>query len=182
MGLPPANIILPRGAGKVKDRTPFKEKYKMKALGIADRNLYLGAARYFGMETVKLPDKEKIPYLIDHLDEYDFFFVHFKLTDVYGHDGKWEEKKRYIEEVDRYLRPLLEIDAVIAVTGDHSTPVPVKNHSGDSVPLLIYGGNVDGTKYFGEHECAKGRLGVVRARDVVPLLLDAAGRMGEVGK
>ena len=154
----------------------------MKALGIADRNLYLGAARYFGMDVVKLPDEKKIPYLLEKWDEYDFFFVHFKLTDVYGHDGKWKEKKKYIETVDAYLHPLLEKEAVIAVTGDHSTPTVLKNHSGDAVPLLIYGGNVDDTRYFGEHECARGRLGTLRARDVIPLLLDAAGRMGEVGK
>lgn len=182
LGLLPANIILPRGAGKVKERIPFDEKYGMLALGIADRNLYLGAARYFGMETVKLPDKEKIPFLLENFEKYDFFFVHFKLTDVYGHDGKWEEKKKYIEEVDKMLKPLLEVDAAIAVTGDHSTPVSLKNHSGDAIPLLIYGGDVDETRYFGENECSKGRIGFVRANDVLPLLFNAAGRMGEVGK
>ncbi len=182
MGLLPANIILPRGAGKVKPRTPFPEKYKMKSLGIADRNLYLGAARYFGMDVVKLPDEKKVPYLLEKLDDYDFFFVHFKLTDVYGHDGKWKEKKDYIEKVDDWLRPLLDIDAVVAVTGDHSTPVPLKNHSGDAVPLLVYGGDVDDVGSFDEYSCVRGRLGTVRAYHVIPLLLNAAGRMGEVGK
>ncbi len=183
MGLPPANILLLRGAGSIKQRIPFHEKHHMRGLAIADRNLYLGVASYFGMDTAKVSDEEKIPLLMERLEEYDFFFVHFKLTDVYGHDGKWEEKKRYIEYVDGLLSPLKELkDVVIVVTGDHSTPAILKNHSGDAVPLLIYGGNLDDVKRFGEHECVKGRIGIVRAADVLNLAMDAAGRMKEVGK
>ena len=139
--------------------------------------------RYFGMDAFKVEDDKKIDFLLKHLNEYDFFYVHFKLSDVYGHDGKWEEKKKYIEEVDGYLRPLLDLDdVVVAVTGDHSTPVALKDHSGDPVPLLIYGGDRDETRYFGEYEAPKGRVGTILGKDVIYVLFNQAGNLLEVGK
>lgn len=179
LGLPPANIILPRGAGKIKEREMFSDRYGLRAMGIADRNLYLGTAAYFGMDTVKLPDEEKVKCVIKKADEYDFFFIHFKLTDVYGHDGKWEEKKRYIEFVDRLLEPLDEF--IVLVTGDHATPASLKTHSGDPVPFLI---NVEGddVERFSEVDCSRGRYGTVRGKDLIHLLLDAAGLKEEIGK
>ena len=182
LGIPKANVILIRGAGKVKNRQMFEEKYGIKGMGIADRNLYLGVARYFGLDVFKVEDEKKIDVLLKHKNEYDFFFVHFKLTDVYGHDGKWEEKKSYIEYVDSLLSPLLEEDFIVAITGDHSTPVVLKNHSGDPVPILIYGGDRDDSRYFGEYEAVKGRLGILSGKDVIYTLFNQAGNLLEVGK
>jgi 2,3-bisphosphoglycerate-independent phosphoglycerate mutase len=41
------------------------------------------------------------------------------------------------------------------------------------VPTLLYGKvvRVDGTAEFGEHACARGSLGVLPAKDVMPIAL-----------
>ena len=47
-----------------------------------------------------------------------------------GEDGNFDQKVAVIEEVDRALPVLLKKKPmVLAVTGDHSTPVPMKSHS-----------------------------------------------------
>jgi 2,3-bisphosphoglycerate-independent phosphoglycerate mutase len=75
------------------------------------------------------------------LKEYDFVFLHIKGTDVCSHDGKYEAKQAFIENIDQYFKDLLNIkNLLIVVTGDHSTPSKLKEHSCDPVPLLIYGG------------------------------------------
>lgn len=66
-------------------------------------------------------------------------------------------------------------DLVIAVTGDHSTPVQQKDHSADPVPFLVTklslirnamdftssatGPLTDSVQQFGESYCASGALG-----------------------
>ncbi len=176
-GVPPVTGILPRGGGKYVEPDI---RYPLEGVGIADRSLYLGAARYRGFRVLKVPDSEKIEEALRAREK--FVFVHFKMADVYGHDGKWKEKRDYLSFVDTLLRPLLEEDVVVSITGDHSTPVSLKNHSGDPVPLLVYGGERDDTTRFTEYECVKGRIGVIKGENVLEVVLNQAGWLGEVGK
>ena len=41
-------------------------------------------------------------YLAEY-DNYDYFFIHFKYTDMYGEDGNFAAKKKAIEEFDAAL-------------------------------------------------------------------------------
>ena len=92
-----------------------------------------------------------------------------------------------LERIDRqlfgYLRSHLSANAILAVTGDHSTPCERKDHSGDPVPLLVFGEGVrsDETKAFDEVSAMRGGLGRLRGRDVMPLLLDLADRSRKYG-
>ena len=116
---------------------------------------------------------------------YDFFYMHVKKTDSYGEDGDFRAKAGVIEEFDSLLPEITEtwrID-VLAVTGDHSTPSAMKAHSWHPVPLLISskycrGGGVQG---FSESSCLSGDLGIIKATEIMPLLLAHAGRLRKFG-
>ena len=71
---------------------------------------------------------------------YDFYFLHVKGTDSAGEDGDEERKARVIEEFDRELPRIRALTPdVILITGDHSTPGPMKGHSWHGVPFLLHG-------------------------------------------
>ena len=69
-------------------------------------------------------------------------------------------------------------NTVIAVTADHSTPCVLKTHSADPAPLLIYGPGirVDPVTNFSERSCAHGATGRIKGIELVPELLNLAGR------
>ncbi|HDR53062.1 MAG TPA: 2,3-bisphosphoglycerate-independent phosphoglycerate mutase [archaeon] len=179
--LAPANAILFRGGGRY---TPpaqtFQQRNGLKGFAVAGAPLYLGVARYVGMDAQNEPDESRrTPLAIRKLEEgYDFVFVHFKTTDEKGHDGDCMGKVRAIELYDTLLKPLLDAGITVAITGDHATPCSLKMHSGDPVPLLFYGTNVpgDSIRKFGETECRKGSVGTVRGRDVLTMLVNLSGR------
>ncbi len=68
---------------------------------------------------------------------------------------------------------------VVIVSGDHSTPAVLKGHSWHPVPTLVYGKYVraDGIAEFGERACARGSLGVLPAKHIMPIALANAGRI-----
>ena len=65
-------------------------------------------------------------------------------------------------------------DVYIYLTADHSTPISVKNHSGDPVPVIIRGPEVrtDDVTEFSERACAKGGLNRIRGADVMNIMMD----------
>jgi 2,3-bisphosphoglycerate-independent phosphoglycerate mutase len=120
------------------------------------------------------------------LQTHDFVVLHVKATDLCGHDGKASEKIRVIERLDAmmgHLKSRLPGDVVVAITADHSTPVAVKEHSGDPVPLTIFGEGirVDDVLTFDERSVARGALGRVRGQDLMNLLLDMSNRATKYG-
>ena len=88
----------------------------------------------------------------------------FKKTDSYGEDGNFENKVKVIEQVDRLIPRLMNLNPdVVIVTGDHSTPSVLKSHSWHPVPLLIWSKycRPDNVKDFGERACVSGGLGPI---------------------
>lgn len=188
-GLLPANIILTRDAGsKLPDFPKKKEEWgaivslplekalaKMSGMHILKfsypalktsniyKNLYEGLATEI---------KYSIKYLKSKFKRYSHFYVHFKETDIPGHDGLPLEKKKMIEMIDRdffsFVRKLKNI--ILVVTADHATPCSLKAHSDDSVPLLIYGKGKDKTKRLNEKECRKGSLGKIYGQNLLKSL------------
>jgi 2,3-bisphosphoglycerate-independent phosphoglycerate mutase len=74
--------------------------------------------------------------------------------------------------------------AVLAVTGDHSTPARMRSHSWHPVPLLIWAPDTvlpDDSSSFGERVCAHGGLGTLPAKSLMALLLGHAGRLNKYG-
>jgi 2,3-bisphosphoglycerate-independent phosphoglycerate mutase len=177
----PANYILLRGAGKFKKVKSFKEKYGLKAAFIAGGTLYKGIGRYLGMEEIKVKGadgtiktnlKGKFLAAKKAIKNYDFIFLHIKACDNLAEDGKFLEKKEFIEKIDQNLKPILNLkDVLIVVTGDHSTCSLKKSHCNLPNPILIYGVMKDGCKKFSERECKKGKLGILKQIDLMKKIL-----------
>jgi len=132
--------------------------------------------------------KGKAEAALRALERFDLVYVHVKGTDNLSHDGNVEGKVRMIERIDRQLvsRILDETDhreVHIALTADHTTPVSVRKHTGDPVPIAVAGPCVrrDDVKRFSERSCAVGGMGRIRGRDVMPILMNYLGRVGLVG-
>lgn len=183
-GKPKANYLLLRGAGIYKKIPAFKEKYGLRACCIAGGGLYKGVARAVGMKILKVDGATgtletdlgaKINAAIKALKKYDFVFIHIKGTDILGHDGKCKEKKEFIEKIDHAFKPIINLkNTVIAITGDHSTPCALKDHSADPTPLLIFGRMKDKLNHFSEKDCANGSIGTILGLDLMPKLLKIA--------
>ncbi|MHB1470773.1 MAG: 2,3-bisphosphoglycerate-independent phosphoglycerate mutase [Thermoplasmataceae archaeon] len=192
-GLKPANEILLRGAGKAPDLIPFEKKYGMKGACIAGIPMITGLCNMLGMDIIKVKGatgrtdtnyEGKVSALINALKTHDFVILNFKGTDVAGHDGDPILKKSVIERVDRAIAPLknqLE-NTAIAITGDHSTPCEMKDHSGDHLPILfVTSGNLrDRVKRFDEISCMEGGL-EINSTNVMDYLLQISDRSEKYG-
>lgn len=189
-GLPLANCLLLRGAGKITEFPYFEDKYNFKACCIAGGGLYKGIARLLGMTVLDVkgatgkPDTNitnKIKALQDNLDNFDFFFIHLKGTDTCAEDGDFEAKKEYIERADRELLPLKELvekeKIVLVVTGDHTTSSRLRMHTADEVPILVAGSDVrqDAVDRFGERPAQAGGLGHMDGRHLMRYLMNLLG-------
>jgi len=181
----PGNFFLTRGAGHYTEIPSFMDMYLRKAACIAGGPLYKGLGAAAGMDIIDVkgatgtPDtdlREKFAAAADALKKYDFVFLHIKGTDVFGHDGKPEEKKKFIEKIDQFIPLIADADAVIAITSDHCTPCEAKDHADDPVPFLIHakGMTPDSVKVYGESYCRKGRLGLINGKDFMKNVLKFA--------
>jgi len=192
-GLKPANQLLLRGAGKAPDLEPFGKKYSMKGACIAGIPMITGLCNMIGMEIIRVKGatgrtdtnyEGKISALIQALKTNDFVILNFKGTDVAGHDGDPLLKKSVIERVDRAISPLKDLleDTVFAITGDHSTPCSMKDHSGDHVPILFAtSGNLrDRVRHFDEISCMDGAL-EINSINVMDYLLQLSERSDKYG-
>ncbi len=186
-----ANVVLLRGAGNFHPAPSFFERFGLNGACVAGGALYKGVASFMGMDLILVPgatgDKNtdlvaKAKATIKALETYDFVFLHIKMCDSFGHDGDFNGKTKAIEKIDKILPLLEKSGASIIITGDHSTPVSKKGHSGHEIPILVYRGErVDSVKKFDEISCMAGGLGHIRSRDIVPLILNVTGRAEKYG-
>ncbi len=183
---PKANRILLRGFSKLPHLPSMASLYKMRLGAFAGYPLYRGVASACGMEVV--PCGKRISEILDTVaqrwSDFDFFFLHVKQTDQAGEDGDLQAKTAVIEEVDAALPRLLAFaPEVLAITGDHSTPAPMKAHSWHPVPLLVSSplAFADHARRFDERHALRGHLGTFPARELIGLLLAHAGRLEKYG-
>jgi 2,3-bisphosphoglycerate-independent phosphoglycerate mutase len=188
-GKPPANYILLRGAGTAPKLIPFNEKYKLKSAAIVGVMLVKGVCMALGMDIIEVEGATggvdtdmmaKAKAAVSALEDHDFVLLHVKAADVFGHDNDAKGKVGIIKKLDEMLGYVKDnvTDCVVAITADHSTPCSVQNHSGDPVPLAIYGPHVrvDDVEKYDEISLAKGSMGRIRGKDLVPILLDSANK------
>jgi 2,3-bisphosphoglycerate-independent phosphoglycerate mutase len=181
----PANGFLLRGIAHQPKIPLFTERYGLKAAAIAIYPMYKGLAQLVGMKKVEGPTtvQEEFAAAIDALKAYDFVFVHVKGTDMAGEDGNFDAKVKAIEEADAALGQLLPEVDVLAITGDHSTPVPVKGHSWHPQPVMICGeiAGWDGQDRFTERTANLGSLGVFEAKHLIRYMQANAKRLDKFG-
>lgn len=183
---PVANCCTLRGVAGKPELPSYKEVYGLNAAAIAVYPMYKGLARLVGMDVVGEAQtlSDQMDLLAENWDKYDFFFIHFKYTDSTGEDGNFDAKVAKTEEVDTCVPRILELNPdVLIVTGDHSTPSMLSNHSWHPVPTLLSAKNcrTDGCQKFGEEECLRGGLGQFEAKYLMSLALANADRLGKFG-
>ncbi len=185
-----ANLILSRSPSNLLPKLfNINERYDVKFACLLDMPVERGISKLAGMSLILLPPPSKdlkkdsiirVKKILEITDLYNCFYIHIKGPDEPGHDGNATLKKHLIEVIDKhFLGNLLQrINIkkwVICITSDHSTPCKLKRHSDDPVPLLISGSKIssDGILKFGERECLKGSIGLLKkGSELMPILMN----------
>jgi 2,3-bisphosphoglycerate-independent phosphoglycerate mutase len=195
-GLLPANTILTRSGGIVTHCIPLKERFDgIRCAAVSGEITVQAIAKMTGMKTFIHPGitgsydfngQLKASAALELLHDNDLVLVHVKATDLAGHDGRWDAKKTIIEQIDKMVEGIKANsppDTLIAITADHSTPCEVGEHSGDPVPVVIWGKGVrvDKQVTYGETSCSLGGLGRITGKDFFHILIDLMGFSKKLG-
>ena len=182
----PANGFLLRGIGSLPRIPGFEERFRLAAAAIAIYPMYRGLAQLTGMRNLERTREipQQFQQYLDEFQHFDYFFIHVKGTDMAGEDGDFDGKVAVIEAVDRALPILLQKrPLVLAITGDHSTPVPLKSHSWHAQPVLLNSPvcGSDKLSRFTETCANRGSLGVFQSQYLIRLMMANAGLYGKFG-
>lgn len=192
-GLMPANFILTRGAGSMVELEPVASKMNFRGCCIAAESTVLGVAKLAGYTTVTdsrltgsmdTDIELKAKLALEQIAHHDIVYVHLKAPDLMGHDNKPLKKVQSLEMFDRMVGLIadqLPEEVYLALAADHSTPCEVKEHTGEPVPVVIYGPSIrrDRVTSYNEMDCAYGALGHMSGSEFVRTL---HGLMGYVKK
>jgi 2,3-bisphosphoglycerate-independent phosphoglycerate mutase len=164
-----------RGIAHQPEIPAFADRYKLRAACIAVYPMYKGLAQLVGMTKLEGTQTiaEQFKRYAAEYGNYDFFFIHYKYTDMYGEDGNFEAKRGAIEEFDTALPILLNKKPdVLAITGDHSTPCVIKGHSWHPQPVLLHSAvsGSDKLERFTETGANAGSLGQFAAKHLMRLM------------
>lgn len=171
----PANGFLLRGIAHQPLIPSFQDRYGLRACCLAVYPMYKGLAQLVGMIKLEGPQKigEQFERYLAEYDNFDYFFIHFKYTDMYGEDGNFAAKRKAVEELDTALPILLrKRPDVLAITGDHSTPCAMKGHSWHPQPVLLHSAcsGSDKLERFTETGANTGSLGLFEAKYLIRLM------------
>jgi len=189
----PANAVLLRGVGSVPHLVPFERRTGLNAAVIAATALVIGIGKLTGMKYI--PTKGATGHIDSNIDEkvknvnkalkrHSFVLLNIKGADEAGHDGDFNAKTHFLTRVGKALSNLaIEESTLVIITADHTTPVGLKEHSGDPVPFLIRGKGVraDQTSSFNEYVAARGGMGRIYGHDMMPILTDLLGKGAKFG-
>src|SRR5439155_23200329 len=172
-----ANLLLTRDGGDhVPKLQPIKERFGPSWGCFVEMPVERGIALVLGMAPVDAPTgmARKDQYAAwaalaaEALGGFDALYIHIKGPDIPAHDGRAEDKRDVIEDIDEaFFGELLpRVDSgrtVLALTADHSTSCVRKAHTAAPLPLLVAGPGVpaDACESFGERAAAAGRPGVM---------------------
>ena len=189
----PANAVLLRGVGSVPQLVPFEQRTGLNAAVIAATALVIGIGKLTGMRYIPTKGatghvdsniEEKVKNVNKALREHAFVLLNIKGADEAGHDGNFNAKMHFLTRVDAALSNLtIDESTLVVITADHTTPVSLREHSGDPVPFLIRGKGVrtDQTNAFNEYIAAGGGMNRIRGRDMMPVLMDLLGKGTKFG-
>lgn len=184
---PQANTVLLRGIGTPPDVPTLEELYGIRCAAIATYPMYRGISSLVGMDVLEvgsMSHEDEVATLERHFDDYDFFYLHIKETDSYGHTGEFDKKVGVLEECDPLFERALKLGFdVVVVTGDHCTPCVLGDHSWHPIPTALWSRRcLAGTSNaYSERECNRGFYGIRPSSDILPLALAEAGRFVKFG-
>ncbi|PJF17199.1 hypothetical protein PSACC_02996 [Paramicrosporidium saccamoebae] len=189
-GEPPVNVCLLRGCSMAINVPSFEAQHGLKALLIAPTPIIAGIGKTVGLSLLKAPgatgtldtdmfSKAKVAMDALFTNSFDMAVIHIKCVDDCGHDGDAEGKINALQRVDDMVKWILnypEIESgehIIAVTGDHSTPINVSDHTSEPVPFVVSltKGSLKGhPTLFDEVSCSSGVLGRFVGSSVMTIL------------
>lgn len=193
-GRPAINYVLVKWPSTRPELPSFAETWGFTAAAASSGLFCAGLARTLGMEfrgiESSAPGEELYNRLLaarESLDAgFDFVLVQTKAADEASHAGRPARKVRTLEELDLALTAVREHfapdpDVLTILTAGHTSPSGQTDeviHSGESVPVVILGRNVrvDPVESLDELSCSSGSLGLLRGRDVMPLVLGFTNR------
>jgi 2,3-bisphosphoglycerate-independent phosphoglycerate mutase len=178
-----ANSIWLWSPGKRPKMWTFRERFGVTGAVISAVDLIRGIGVYAGLEIIKVPGatglwntnyEGKADATLAALTRSDFVYVHVEAPDEAGHEGDLNLKLRTIEDLDARLvgRILTGVDlanTVVAVLPDHPTPVEMRIHVRDAVPVAIRDPRrpADKVTSYNEPACAAGTLGTLHGDDFI---------------
>jgi len=191
-GKNPANSIWVWGQGYAPKFTQFQELYGKVGAVISAVDLLKGIGIYAGLDVIEVSGatgyldtnyEGKANAAIEALKTRDLVFVHVEAPDEAGHEGSVDKKLRAVEDFDsRIVAPILkhakasDEPFTILVLPDHPTPISLKTHVPDPIPFAVYRTDKtdsDGAETFDEESVKKGSFGLVKASDLVGILVKA---------
>ncbi len=160
-GKKPATQIWLWGQGNAMQLESYKSLYNLGGGVISAVDLLKGIAKLAGLEA---PDVEgatgfldtnyqgKVDAALEILEREDFVFIHIEAPDECGHMGDAQKKTFAIEEFDaKVCAPVLQWledrgeDYTLLLCTDHRTPVALKGHTAEPVPMSVMKGPVGET-------------------------------------
>jgi 2,3-bisphosphoglycerate-independent phosphoglycerate mutase len=160
-GKKPATQIWLWGQGNAMQLESYESLYHLNGGVISAVDLLKGIAKLAGLEA---PDVDgatgfldtnyqgKVDAALEILGREDFVFVHIEAPDECGHMGDVQKKVQAIEEFDsRVVRPIFQHleergePYTLMLCTDHRTPVSLKGHTSEPVPMAVLKGPVGAT-------------------------------------
>ena len=172
-GLPPANAVLTRGAGRIHRLVPLEESgLPLRISCVSGDRTLLGLTRWLGGRPITSPSmtanldtdlRAKFEAASDALQSDDLVVLHVKGADIAAHDQRPDLKVEFLERVDGELTRLLDGlsgPLRVAIASDHATLAESGQHAADALPVLLWGEGVeaDGVEIFDEQAAAGGGL------------------------
>lgn len=166
-GIPATTIWLFWGSGPAPDMPAFQQVYGLEAVMTSGVDLLRGLAGMVGMDkldTKGVTDGQDNDYAaqaegaLKALGGHDLVVIHVESPDEAAHDGSIDDKIEAIQRVDREVVNRLRSwqgDALrLLIMPDHPTPIPVRTHTDDPVPFLLWGPGFtgNGARRFTETE------------------------------
>ncbi|HJX24052.1 MAG TPA: 2,3-bisphosphoglycerate-independent phosphoglycerate mutase [Candidatus Bathyarchaeia archaeon] len=191
-----ANALLFRGAGELPEIEPLTHSYRLNAAVISGTALIKGVCRSVGIEVVEVDGATgtvdtdvtaKARAAVKALRSHDLVYVHVKGTDNASHDGVLDQKIHMIERIDEMVGGIVssvDLDnAIMAITADHTTPIEIREHTGDPVPFTMAGHGVrtDRVRCFDEVSCAEGGMNRINGVNLFPIMMSFLGRTKKFG-
>ena len=171
----PATQIWLWGSGKALRLPALRDRFGVTGGVISAVDLLKGIGISAGLRVIDVPGitgyldtnySGKAQYALSALKELDFVYVHVEAPDEASHNGSLKDKIRAIEDFDaKVVGPVLKGlrvfgDFRLMVLPDHRTPLSVRTHTPEPVPVAIYtsDGEPDGMQAFSEPEAEMGSL------------------------
>jgi 2,3-bisphosphoglycerate-independent phosphoglycerate mutase len=184
----PANMIWLWGQGRRPALDSFRQRFGRRGAAICGVDLIRGTARTVGWDIISVPGATgyldtdyagKGRAAVEAVDAYDLVFVHIEAPDEAGHNGDVRAKVGAIEQIDKHIvGPLLaRLDAGgpyrLMVLCDHPTPVALKTHTADPVPVALCGAGIESVKELPYTEAAaeRGAIRIERGYELMEYFL-----------